>query len=51
MSENVHTDMCALHISSLIGIFTGRILEANGIEFLHVDNEDSDQTARMRRLI
>ena len=29
--------------------FSGRIL--NSQKFLHADNEDSDQTARMRRLI
>ena len=35
---------------SLIRISTGRIL-AKDAKFLHSDNKDSDQTARMHRLI
>ena len=36
-----------IYSRSLIRI-TGRI---SGVTFLHADNEDSDQTARLRRLI
>ena len=39
------------HSRSLIRIFTGSIMDSQGCKFFHVDNEDSDQTARMRRLI
>ena len=36
---------------SLIRIFNWRNVDNQGATFLHVDNENSDQTARMRRLI
>ena len=39
------------HSRSLIRIFTGRIWIANDAQFIHADNEDSDQTARKRSLI
>ena len=35
----------------LIRIFTGRILDSQDAKFLYADNEDSEQTVRMRRLI
>ena len=37
--------------SSIISIFTWGIVIAKDATFLHADNEDSDQTVRMRRLI
>ena len=39
------------HSRSLIRIFTGRILESEGCKVCSCGKEDSDQTARMRRLI
>ena len=39
------------HSRSLIRIFTGRILNSKDAIFLHADNEVSNQTARMCRLI
>ena len=39
------------HPRSLIGIFTERILDSKDVKFLHANNEDSDQTAQMRRMI
>ena len=36
---------------TLIRIFTEGILDVKDAKFLHADNEDFDQTARMRRLI
>ena len=38
------------HSCNLIRIFTWRILDSQG-KFLHADNEDTDQTVWMRRLI
>ena len=32
-------------------IFTGHIFDSQGCKNIHADNEDSDQTAQMRRLI
>ena len=39
------------HSRSLIRNFSGRILESQESKFVDADIEDSDQTARMRRLI
>ena len=39
------------HSHCPIRIFTGCILEAKDAKVLYVDNDDSDQTARMRSLI
>ena len=39
------------HSRSLIRIFTGSILDSQGWKFLLADNEDSDQKARICRLI
>ena len=39
------------HLRSLIRIFSGYIWIAKDAKLLHADNEDSDQTARMCRLI
>ena len=36
---------------SLIRILTGRILDSQGCDVKYADNEVSDQTSRMRRLI
>ena len=41
----------SLHIDGLNRIFLGRILECQECNFLHVDNEDSDQTRQMCMLI
>ena len=54
-----HFEMCTqqrdsdqtAHSRSLIRIFTVRIRIDKGAKFLHADNEDSEQAARMRRLI
>ena len=35
----------------LTRIVTGRVIGYKNAKILHADNEDSDQTARMRRLI
>ena len=37
--------------SSLIRIFTGYILDSQGCKVFHAENEDSDHTAQIRRLI
>ena len=39
------------HTSCLIRDFAERILDSQGAKFLHEDNEGSDQTTRMHRLI
>ena len=39
------------HSRILIRIFFGRIWIAKDVKFLHVDKKDSDQTARMNKLI
>ena len=36
------------HSRNLIRIFTRCILNSNDTKFLHVDNEDTDQTARVQ---
>ena len=60
MLENVPSDMCThkdsdqpAHSQHTIRIFTGCILDRQkeGVKFLHVDNEDFDQTTQMHRLI
>ena len=39
------------HSRSLTRVLTGRIWLAKDAKFLEADNEDSDQTMRMNRLI
>ena len=39
------------HFRRLIRIYTGRILIAKSTNFLHAENEDSDKTAWMGRVI
>ena len=50
MSASEDSDQ-PVRLRSLVVIFTGRSLDINDAKFLYADNEDSDQTARMRRLI
>ena len=39
------------HLPSLISVFTCAHLVAKNPSFLHADNEDTDQTGRMPRLL
>ena len=59
MSENVPSDMCAQRRFRSACAFAqsdqnlpwGAFWIATDTKFLNADNEDSDQTARMRRLV
>ena len=58
-SERIPSDMCAQRRFRSVWAFaqsdqnlhTGHILDNKDTKFLHAYNEDSNQTARMRRLI